>query len=347
MKKKIALVMLVALFVLSMPVDVVLAGKANIPGINIVSVVPNQVVTIETVNFPSGLDFDVIIGPYGELGRTGYKVATTNSGAGGRFTVTYNIPPEYKDAPRLAIRLTNASKGYFAYNWFDNVVPTPKPTSTQNPVLAAYKGHPSIKVSSVESGKNVTIDAESFPPKADLSVVMSIPGTRFKQSYAAGSANSGETGTFTSTFTIPQEISGLFMIAIKIQDPATGYYAYNWFFNLNYPAVSTAAPTVTAAPSYAGEPAIEFTTVVKGTSVTLKAGNLPLNETFEVYMGDIKSLVSGGVKVAEINSGESGEVVQTYNIPAELNGLWQISVRVVSTTSGVYGYNWFYNQTYP
>jgi len=54
-----------------------------------------------THNFPVGLDYTVRMGEYGTKAINGIEVATTNSGSGGSFEVTYNIPDELKATRRL------------------------------------------------------------------------------------------------------------------------------------------------------------------------------------------------------------------------------------------------------
>jgi hypothetical protein len=182
---------------------------------------------------------------------------------------------------------------------------------------------------------------------------MNVINPNSKGGFAAGSAKSDDKGKFLATLDIPKELAGVYIITVRIQDPASGYYGYNWFFNLTFPVVQAATPIVSATavvptkPAYAGFPQLEINSVDKGVKVTIQASNLPKNETFDVYMGSLKEMVGGGVKVAVIESGDSGQATATIDIPAELASLWQISVRIVSPSSGYYSYNWFYNQTYP
>jgi len=363
MKTKIKLLLpLIPILLLGLLIHTTgVSAKTVIPGIDIVSVVPGEVVTIQTINFPPNLDFDVVIGPYGKYGLTGYKVATTNSGQGGAFTATYNIPTDYKTSARLAIRLTNQSKGYYAYNWFENVVPTPAPTSIQKTPIPGYSGTPSIKIQSVESGRFVGVEGTNFPPNAELTVRMHVLGTRGVNGYKAGTVKAGDTGLFTSKFSIPSELGRLFMIAIRVEDEASGYYAYNWFFNLTYPTISSqpsteptaqagktdSAPAQTATPAYQGFPTLEITAVEMGKKVTLNAANLPAGKSFDVYLGSLKQMTGGGTKVASLQSTDEGKATLTVEIPPELSNLWQLSVRIISPDSGYYAYNWFYNQTYP
>jgi hypothetical protein len=89
------------------------------PTFSIVSVVRDTSVTIRTNNFPANQTFTARMGAMGTRGVGGTVVGTTESGEGGSFTVTYEIPAALKGAYQIAIRL-ESPQGYFAYNWFYN-----------------------------------------------------------------------------------------------------------------------------------------------------------------------------------------------------------------------------------
>jgi len=82
-------------------------------------VVKDTSVTVLTANFPPNQDFVVTMGPLNSLGLGGIVVATTNSGAGGAFTATYNIPASLVGTAQISIRMQSAA-GYYAFNWFWN-----------------------------------------------------------------------------------------------------------------------------------------------------------------------------------------------------------------------------------
>ena len=65
----------------------------------------NKQVSIKTSNFPPHQDFRVTMGRFGTKGINGFQVATTDSEAGGSFTVTYSIPQALRGCDRIAIRL--------------------------------------------------------------------------------------------------------------------------------------------------------------------------------------------------------------------------------------------------
>lgn len=90
-----------------------------IPTFSISAVVRDQTVTISTRDFPANVKFDVRMGALGTQGINGAYVTTIDSGAGGSFSQTFNVPAGLRGSDRIAIRLENAS-GYYAYNWFWN-----------------------------------------------------------------------------------------------------------------------------------------------------------------------------------------------------------------------------------
>ncbi|MCS6909536.1 MAG: LysM peptidoglycan-binding domain-containing protein [Anaerolineales bacterium] len=90
------------------------------PSFRIVAVERNKTVTIETTNFPAGLRFDVRMAARGNRAIGGLLVGTQDSGAGGRFRATFNIPAALAGLNQIAIRLEHTGTGYHAYNWFYN-----------------------------------------------------------------------------------------------------------------------------------------------------------------------------------------------------------------------------------
>lgn len=92
---------------------------STIPTFIIASVVSDQSVTIRTANFPANQRFDILMGAYGTKGINGTYVTSAQSGNGGSFTATYQIPANLRGADRIAIRLQSPS-GYYSYNWFFN-----------------------------------------------------------------------------------------------------------------------------------------------------------------------------------------------------------------------------------
>jgi hypothetical protein len=216
----------------------------GIPTFSIASVVAGSTVTIQTANFPAGMDFNVYIGQYGTLGIGGIQVATTSSGSGGSFSATYTIPDALKSAGRLAIRLQSGT-GYYAYNWFDNytwgatggaytATPSSSTSATSTPVPATggpiYSGIPTFSISSVTRDSTVTIQANNFPAGQDFTVKMGPYGTLGVGGTVVGTTNTGSGGSFSATYTIPDNLKGSDRIAIRLES-SSGYFAFNWFWN--------------------------------------------------------------------------------------------------------------------
>ena len=127
--------------------------SSTIPTFSITSVVTDTTVTIQTANFPANQNFVVTMGPFGSKGINGIVVATTNSGAGGSFSATYNIPAQLKGSYQVAIRLqTSHANPFFAYNWFYNNTTTDGPGTGGIP---GYTGIPTFSVSAVDVDKTV------------------------------------------------------------------------------------------------------------------------------------------------------------------------------------------------
>jgi hypothetical protein len=101
------------------PVNPPPSGYTGYPYFFINSVVANSTVTITGYNFPANQTFAVTMGPYGGYGTGGTVVGTTETGAGGTITATYNIPASLAGSYQIALRLESPYN--YAYNWFYNV----------------------------------------------------------------------------------------------------------------------------------------------------------------------------------------------------------------------------------
>lgn len=320
------------------------------PTFSIVSVEKDVKVTIQTYNLPASTDFRVLMGKYGTLGVGGTLVTTTSSGAGGSQTLTYDIPAGLKGLDRIAIRMEATSGvGYYAYNWFWNspapVSPTATPTSPTPP--AGYSGYPTFSITDVVLDSKVTIKAYNLPKDVDFKVLMGKYGTLGVGGTEVATSNSGTSGTQSFTYDIPAGLKGMDRIAIRME-AKTGvpYFAYNWFWNN-----TSAAPSVTTTPvvpsGYTGYPTFSIVAVVKDSKVTVKTSNLPKDTDFKVSMGVFGTLALGGTVVATTSSGAGGSQEFTYDIPAGLKGLDRIAIRMDSTSSPYYAYNWFWNNDAP
>ena len=196
----------------------------NIPTFSIKSVVKGEDVTITTYNFPKNMEFTVLMGKMWTRGINGIEVATLNSGEGGSFEATFDIPAELANEERIAIRLEGTG-GYYAYNWFWNNTASTPPAEP----VDGYSGYPYFFITAVEKDTTVSIKAYNLPKDTDFTVLMGKMWTMGINGIEVTTLNSGEGGTLEATFEIPAELAGEQRIAIRLQGEV--YYAYNWFWN--------------------------------------------------------------------------------------------------------------------
>ncbi len=91
-------------------------------------------------------------------------------------------------------------------------------------------------------------------------------------------------------------------------------------------------------------PTISVESVAPGSSVTIRTHNFPANQTFTVTMGKMWTAGINGIVVGTINSGSGASQSFSFNIPAELKGDAQISIRAqTSHASPWFAYNFFNN----
>lgn len=228
---------------------------------------------------------------------------------------------------------------------------------------------PTINIVSVDAQDTVTIQPVNWPANQVFTVRMGYYGTLGIGGIVVGTIASGAGGTLPAqTFTIPAELKGQYMIAIRTDSSTGYYYSYNWFYNIDSgaqpagyvppsgsaptPSLPTALPGAlpTAMPNpyyypYWGVvPTFSIVAVVRDTSVTILTNNFPPYQEFTVRMNEYGTLGYGGVVVGTIPAGSGGSFEATFPIPAYFAGRYQIAIRADSP-QGYYAYNWFYNNT--
>ncbi|MCI0519719.1 MAG: hypothetical protein L0Z70_05610 [Chloroflexi bacterium] len=216
-----------------------------------------------------------------------------------------------------------------------------------NAASPAYTGYPTFSIVSVVKDASVTIKVVNLPANDEFRVRMGKMGTRGVNGVKAGSFGSGDGSVETLTFDIPAELHGLKQISIRIESKTgSGYFAYNWFYN--NPSGSTGGADTGGSTSgdYTGYPTFSIKDVVKDSKVTIRTSNLPPDDKFVVKMGKMGTRGVNGVKGVEFDTGAGGAQTFSFDIPADLHGLYQIAIRIESVTgSDYYAYNWFYNNT--
>ena len=94
-----------------------------------------------------------------------------------------------------------------------------------------YTGYPSIEIVKVTKDQTVTIRGKNFPSQDKFTITMNYYGTYGENGTIVESILTGDGGEFTDTFQIPDFLQGQSAIAIRLESPYSGYYAYNWFSN--------------------------------------------------------------------------------------------------------------------
>jgi len=117
-------------------------------------------------------------------------------------------------------------------------------------------------------------------------------------------------------------------------------------FALAFLLLPAGSSLFSSASAAASVPITEITGVVADDSVSIHAYNFPANTDFTVTMGPMGTRGVNGYVVGAVNSGASGSFNATFDIPSELYGSHQISIRLQSGGYyPYYSYNWFYNNT--
>jgi hypothetical protein len=330
------LLVLVLLGGLFLPYHPTLAS--TIPTFDVTNVVVDDTATILTYNYPTGVTFTVRMGEYGTLGVGGIVVGTFDSGAGGSFTATFDIPDGLKGDKRIAIRADGAG-GYFSYNWFYNNTSSSSSSSSSSST-SSYTGIPTFSILDVVKGDKVTIRCHNYPGEQVFTVRMGAFGTAAIGGIVVGKFDSGSGGDFDVAFDIPAKLVGLSRIAIRADNP-DGFFSYNWFWNNTASGSSSSSSSGT---TFTGIPTFKILDVDKDNTVTIRTNNFPADHTFTVLMGKYGTLGVGGIEVDKTDSGKGGAFDATYDIPDELKGDRRIAIRLEST-DGFFAFNWFWNNT--
>lgn len=209
---------------------------------------------------------------------------------------------------------------------------------------------PYFFIKAVVQNWSVEIEPYNFPSNDTFLVRMNVMGTRGVGGYVVETVSTDATGQLSDTvYPIHPDLWGLRQIAIRLESPTSGFFAYNWFYNRTYPTAATPSPggnPTGPAGRYVGFPFFLIREVVQDNLVSIAAYNFPPNDTFVVRMNVMGTRGVGGEVVATVTTDADGTLSQTtFTIPTRLRGLNRIAIRLESPTSGYFAYNWFYNRT--
>ena len=105
-------------------------------------------------------------------------------------------------------------------------------SNTSTPEIVVFHGIPTFSISSVSRDDTVTIVTNNFPAGQTFTVRMGAYGTMAMGGMEVATTDSGNGGSFTATYTIPDALKGSQRIAIRMDSPQ-GFFAFNWFWNNN------------------------------------------------------------------------------------------------------------------
>lgn len=91
---------------------------------------------------------------------------------------------------------------------------------------------PAFTVLAVTRGKEVTIKTSQFPAHQTFEVRMGKYGTLGVNGILVETVKTGKGGSLIYTFKIPKALKDANRIAIRLESPVSGYYSYNWFYNV-------------------------------------------------------------------------------------------------------------------
>jgi hypothetical protein len=100
--------------------------------------------------------------------------------------------------------------------------------------------------------------AENLPEGEIFDVMLSNYQDGSFEPVKAGTLDSSKGGSMETSFTIPEDMKDVHQISVRITGTKTGYFAYNFFFNSDYPVeqvLPQAETTPAAAPTMSPTPA--------------------------------------------------------------------------------------------
>jgi hypothetical protein len=329
---------LILLAVMATSVAAAPTGLAGSPYFIVTRVDPDAYVYLRLYNFPAGTQVKVYMDLYGTMAVNGALVGGFGADSTTEFRV--EMATNIHGMARGAIRLV--ADGINISGYFRNVTGGTTTSTTSTGTTLTYV--PTFNITDVVVDSKVTITTYNFPANDNFDVLMNTYGTLGIGGTLVTTVNSGSGGSLSFTFDIPSGLQGLSRIAIRLESPSSGYFSYNWFSN----NTSSGTTYGTGGP-YTTEviPTFSISSVSQDNTVTIQTTSLTANVNYDVYMNTYGTAGVGGTKVDTVNSGSGGVQTFTFTIPSGLQGLNKIAIRMVSTSTGFFGYNWFWNSTYP
>lgn len=368
MKKKLyAIIILVAILIPSQVTASPHFGSllsVRVPGgpsFSVANVVRDRTVTLRVSNYDKKQKYTFSLGNIGNAFGQGTKVGVIDSSFPKNFSVTYNIPSKFRGTRLLGVQLRNNITRARAYDIFENstgwnssmptsLYPDSSSSGDSAGTSVSILGGPTFWVQDVKLRKTVTIRMVDYPKNEKFRVTMGVVGGELSPGIPVGLLEGNNGREFAVTFAIPSGLWDDTELFIRLENSFQENFGYTGFTQTKpwksvYLGPSPGFSTSSGVSSSwtGGTPFTSILNVVANGEISLQTFNFPADKEFIVTMGTIGTRGIGGTVVGIQNSGEGGSFIATYAVPAALQGSDMISIRLQSTTSGHYAYNWFYN----
>jgi hypothetical protein len=338
----------------------------NGPKFRISNVERGESVTLAIQEFPAGKSYQVYLAVAGDHYSDGWKVGTL-SDTRENFRVTYSIPQQLAHQAYISVfivNLSDATHGYdiFAndtgYDWREPLALTPVHRSSAQSAgksVGIFQG-PTYWVEENGYPNQFVLRFWDFYEAGSYTVFVGENSGAF-ESYIAGYAAQTDGIYFQKTFDLPaalrvqgKEIKVVVQnsfnghsgsVAFRYQDPYNTSVTPDGFFTQGDFATDGSGSGYNSSVT----PFTSILNVVENGEVTLQTYNFPPDKDFLVTMGPMGTRGIGGFVVGTQNSGAGGSFIATYPIPTQLYGSNMISIRLESTTSGHFAYDYFTNSS--
>jgi hypothetical protein len=209
----------------------------------------------------------------------------------------------------------------------------------------------SFSIDEVVQNTSVTIRTNNFPSDVRFQVKMGFRGNGNAIDWKPlPDLDTGKGGSFKTTFGILPEFKDKTPLVMRLSEQKKNGNTFvqdQWFNNI--PGGSgVGGPGPIYCPgcyNTCNIPTIWITSVQRDNTVTFQTNNFPPNVTFDVLMGPMHTQAIGGIYVGSFNSGAGGTFQQTFPIPPQLFGQPQIAIRTQNLGTGLFSYNWFFNNS--
>lgn len=367
--KRLLIFVLIIAFLIPSVVYAAPAGTANSvkipngPKFRISNVERGESVTLGISEFPTGKTYTVYMAKAGDHYSDGYRVGILKD-TRKTFRVTFSIPKQIRHQPYISVFIVNtkdATHGYdiFAndsgYDWREPLALTPIHRSSAQSAgksVGIFQG-PTYWVEENGYPNQFVLRFWDFYEEGSYTVFVGDNNGAF-QGYVAGYVSHTAGIHFQKTFDLPAELrkqgkeikvvvqnafnghSG--SVAFRYQDPYnTSVTPFGYFTQGDFATDGSGGYNSSVTPF------LSILNVVTDGEVTLQTYNFPPDKDFLVTMGPMGTRGIGGYVVGTQNSGEGGSFIATYPIPQQLYGSDMISIRLESTSSGHYAYDYFTN----